>query len=97
MTTFDKDQNNPLENVKIYPANKTHIKIKDKKICLDNCENKPCTYYCPSRVYSWSGTNQEINVDYKRCIECGACPSGCPYDNIKWAFPPAGYGVHYEI
>lgn len=30
-------------------------------------------------------------VDYKRFIECGSCPWGCPYDNIYWESPPGGY------
>ncbi|MEJ6951928.1 ferredoxin family protein [Natronospora cellulosivora (SeqCode)] len=97
MTTFDKDNRDPLKNVMILSAAESHIKIKSKKPCLSNCENKPCTYYCPSRVFSWSGDDQEIKVDYTRCMECGACPWGCPYDNIDWHYPPAGYGVHYEI
>ena len=27
-----------------------------------------------------------IRVLYERCIECGACPYGCPYDNIAHSF-----------
>ncbi len=97
MTTFDKNNKNPLEDVTIKVAKTSHIYIKNDKTCLDDCENKPCTYYCPSRVYSWSGEEQEIKVAYERCVECGACPWGCPYDNIKWEYPPAGYGVCYML
>ena len=97
MSAFDKNKENPLQHVRIKLAEKNHIKIKDKNTCIDNCENKPCTYYCPGRVFSWSGEKQAIKVDYSRCIECGACPWGCPYNNIYWEFPPGGYGVHYEI
>ncbi|AZO93612.1 4Fe-4S ferredoxin [Iocasia frigidifontis] len=95
MGNFIKDNDNPLKYTTIKIAKQSHIHIKEKDPCLSNCENKPCTYYCPTRVFSWS--NKEIKVDYKRCIECGACPWGCPYDNIKWSFPPGGYGVNYEI
>ena len=97
MDTFYKNNENPLKSVIIKIADKSHIYIKNKKTCIDNCENKPCTYYCPSRVYSWSGEKQKINVNYERCIECGACPWGCPYSNIKWEFPPGGYGILYNI
>ncbi|MFW6389589.1 MAG: ferredoxin family protein [Halanaerobiales bacterium] len=97
MSTFDKNNEDPLKNVRIETADKAHISIKDNQVCIDTCENKPCTYYCPSRVFSWSGEKNKIKVDYKRCIECGACPWGCPYDNIYWEFPPGGYGVVYNI
>lgn len=97
MSTFNKNNQNPLNDVIIKTAEKTHIQIINKNTCIDNCENKPCTYYCPSRVFSWSGETQKINIDYERCIECGACPWGCPYDNIFWEFPPGGYGVCYRI
>lgn len=82
----------PYLNINVFP--KSHINIKDQAKCL-TCENKPCTYFCPTRVYSFE--NDSINVDYSRCIECGACPFGCPLDNIDWHFPPGGYGVIYEI
>ena len=97
MTSFKKNQEDPLNYVSIITTENPHIQIKNKEICLDNCENKPCTYYCPGWVCSWSSEEQKIIVQHERCIECGACPWGCPYDNIYWEFPPGGYGVHYEI
>lgn len=77
-------------NIKAY--DNSHIEIKDAAKCL-TCENKPCTFYCPTRVYSWE--KDFININYTRCIECGACPFGCPLDNIAWHYPPGGYGVVY--
>lgn len=93
MSNFNKPPKNPLQYTTIKKASKSHIKIKDEKICL-KCKNKPCTYYCPSRVFSWA--SNKIKVDYERCIECGACPWGCPQNNIKWNFPPGGDGVKYK-
>ena len=93
MSNFNKPQDNPLKHTKIKNAKKSHIKIIDKKVCREKCENKPCTFYCPSRVFYWE--NNKINILYKRCLECGACPHGCPYSNIDWNFPRGGYGVIY--
>lgn len=93
MGNFIKSQTNPLELVKIVPDSKPHIFIKKDSVCTEECENKPCTYYCPSRVYYWE--DGSIKVMYERCIECGACPFGCPYNNIAWENPRGGYGVVY--
>ncbi|SJZ88091.1 ferredoxin family protein [Selenihalanaerobacter shriftii] len=96
MSNFLKDQKSPLDSVEIIADDISHIDIKNKKVCLKKCENKPCTYYCPTRVYSWSGEDTEIKVDYTRCVECLACPQGCPYNNIAWQLPKGGYGVNYQ-
>lgn len=97
MDNFNENNGNPLENTTIKVADKPHISIKNKEKCINNCKNKPCTYYCPSFVYSWSEKKQKIIVSYEKCIECGACPWGCPYNNIIWEFPPGGYGIIYNI
>lgn len=94
MSNFLKSNENPLQSTIIKKADKSHISIRNDDICLNECENKPCTYYCPTRVFFW--TDEEIKIDYGRCIECGACPWGCPYENINWSFPPGGYGVTYK-
>lgn len=96
MGNFLKDNESPLKDVQIKVADTSHIFIRDKGKCQEKCENKPCTYYCPTRVFSWSDENSEIKIDYGRCIECGACPIGCPLKNIEWSYPPGGYGVKYE-
>lgn len=95
MPNFLKDNNSPLDYVHIKVDKKSHIKIKNKETCLQKCENKPCTYYCPTRVFSWNDNQDKIIIDYSRCIECLACPFGCPYDNIDWSFPKGGFGVDY--
>ncbi len=93
MSNFKKSNANPLKNVTIKKDKESHISIEDRNKCLDNCENKPCTYFCPARVFYWE--NNKINILYERCVECGACPWGCPYENIDWSFPRGGYGVLY--
>lgn len=95
MSNFKRSNEDPLTTVEIIKPKESHISIKKKNVCLKKCENKPCTYYCPSRVFSWK--DEEIKVAYERCMECGACPWGCPYDNISWRYPPGGYGVNYKI
>ncbi|MFW6270546.1 MAG: ferredoxin family protein [Bacillota bacterium] len=94
MGNFNKPEENLLKNTTIKKAKKSHIHIKDKEVCLNECENKPCTYYCPTRVFFWE--EKKIKINYGRCVECGACPLGCPYNNIDWSFPPGGYGVKYK-
>ncbi|MCK4257616.1 MAG: 4Fe-4S dicluster domain-containing protein [Halanaerobiales bacterium] len=69
---------------------KSHISIRKDQVCKEKCENKPCTYICPSRVFYWE--DESIKLLYKRCVECGACIWGCPYENIEWHYPRGGYG-----
>ncbi|GAB6098586.1 ferredoxin family protein [Halanaerocella petrolearia] len=96
MANFLKSEEAPLKYVTIKVDDKSHIHIKNPQVCLTECENKPCTYYCPTRVYSWDGETNKIKVNYARCVECMACPYGCPYENIAWQFPEGGYGVNYQ-
>lgn len=87
-------EHDPLNFVAIHPDEQSHISIRKDKVCLEECENKPCTYLCPSRVFYWE--ENSIKVMYKRCVECGACIWGCPYENIDWHFPRGGFGVEYR-
>jgi len=90
-------EGDPLQYVSIDPGPVTHIKIEEHSICRSRCDKKPCTYFCPSRVYSWSSeSGGKIKVDYHRCMECLACLWGCPNNNIKWNYPQKGYGVNYR-
>ncbi|AGB41443.1 ferredoxin-like protein [Halobacteroides halobius DSM 5150] len=97
MGNFLKNNQSPLQYVTIEVDEESHIEIKEKDVCITECENKPCTYYCPTRVYSWDQESNKIKIDYTRCIECMACPYGCPYRNINWHFPRGGYGVNYQL
>jgi ferredoxin like protein len=90
---FKKDCTDPLKLTKINPDSRSHISIKNRAVCLE-CENKPCTYFCPAQVYAWK--NNTVNISYERCLECGACPFGCPQENIYWQFPRGAYGVVYQ-
>ncbi len=89
----DTKPNQKLFTVK--PDSESHITIKESELCQLECEDKPCTYYCPTQVFNWNNTEQIIEIDYERCIECLACPQGCPYNNILWHYPPGDYGVDY--
>ncbi len=89
-----KNEENPLNFVKIVPDDQPHIWILNDNLCLTECDNKPCTYVCPSRVYYWE--DQSIKILHTRCIECGACIWGCPYENINWNYPRGGYGICYQ-
>lgn len=70
------------------------IEIKDQELCLKECDHKSCTYFCPSQVFSW--IREETRVLPERCVECGACVLGCPYNNINWDYPPGGGGIKYR-
>ncbi len=74
----------------------SHIALKNERKCQQECTNKPCTYICPSEVYNWNFNANKVAIDYKRCIECGACVLACPQENIIWVYPRAGYGVTYH-
>lgn len=95
MSNFNKDKDSPLKYVTIKSTNKSHITIKNRDKCLQECANKPCTYLCPSRVFSWA--EKEIKIAYSNCIECLACPWTCPYNNIAWSLPAGGFGIKYSL
>jgi len=80
--------------VEIKPDNASHIKIKNEKICEKKCPSKCCTNYCPTGVFK--AEDKGISIDYTRCVECGACPYGCPSQNIAWEYPRGGFGVVYK-
>jgi len=72
----------------------SHLKIIDPKVCND-CEDKPCTFMCPAKVYRWNG--EMITVSYEGCLECGTCRFCCPPENIEWKYPRGGFGVSYKF
>lgn len=94
MTMPYPDAPDPMEHVTTNPAGFSHIEISSDAVCLDDCKARPCTYICPSQVYSWTGDH--VHVDYERCIECTACSFSCPENNLDWDFPPAGHGVRHR-
>ncbi len=68
------------------------ISLSDPERC-SRCEGV-CLDMCPGAVYVEEKGTLKIR-DY-RCLECGFCRYFCPYDNIKWSYPPGGRGVIYK-
>lgn len=77
----------------IEPAPSSHIALKDPDGC-GRCSQHSCVSFCPGGVYSWQ--EGQLTADYRRCLECLACPFACPHGNIVWQYPPGGYGVTYH-
>lgn len=78
------------------PDSKSHLVIKNPEVCLEECKEKWCTYFCPAGVYEWDEEERRILVGYEGCVECGTCRVGCPYRNIDWRYPRGGFGVTYK-
>lgn len=72
-----------------------HLAIKSQEVC-QQCEHKPCLYFCPVRVYTAQADGQ-IQIGYQACVECGSCRVGCPFANIEWSLPRGGFGVAYKF
>ena len=72
----------------------SHLIIKDETVCA-NCKEKPCTEFCPARVYEYK--DDHIVVGFEGCLECGACRIACPHDNIDWNYPRGGFGVQFRL
>ena len=83
-----------LKKDHIQAAPESHIFIHNQGQCQE-CRQKDSTLYCASQVYPWQGDH--LNVEYQRCIECGACYVGCPQNNIEWNYPQPGFGVTYNF
>lgn len=52
-------------------------------IVTDNCRNclaHPCTSLCPVKAVSI--VNGRSHIDKEKCVRCGRCAEGCPYDAI---------------
>lgn len=86
-------KSDPLRYVEIKPDENSHIGIANPDLCRHDCPDRPCTFICPSQVYSWNG--KELVYEYTRCIECGACILACSR-NVRWDYPAAGYGVSFH-
>ncbi|MDA8234063.1 MAG: 4Fe-4S dicluster domain-containing protein [Clostridia bacterium] len=83
----------PLEFNQHKVDRQSHIAIKDAGLCKKKCTLKPCTYICPSQVYTWQ--NHSLRIDYARCVECGACHAFCQ-ENILLNYPRGGFGVEWR-
>ena len=82
--------------VRILPDATSHLKISLPEVCRTKCSSKPCTRFCPAKVYEWDEGKAAIGIAYEGCLECGTCLYGCPYDNIDWKNPRGGFGVMYK-
>jgi len=78
------------------PDSESHLTVINRDFCVNECDEKPCTFICPARVYEWDEEEEIIKVAYEGCVECGACRYGCP-DNINWSNPRGGYGITYKF
>ena len=74
----------------------THIAIRDDGVCWNKCQNRPCLFICPAKVYEWDESRHKIIVSFENCIECGACRMLCPFGNIDCHWPRGGFGVKYR-
>jgi len=72
-----------------------HLVIRNQDVCLKECRDQPCLYFCPAGVYKLE--EGRIGVAYEGCLECGSCRIGCPHLNIEWRFPTGGYGVRHKF
>lgn len=74
-----------------------HIRIKNARVCLDHCQQKPCTVCCPAGCYTLDETDRVILIT-DGCLECGTCRIICDeYENIDWAWPRGGFGILFKF
>lgn len=88
-------RHDPIRYIKIKVDERSHISQRDAQKC-DACQHRPCLMFCPSQVFEWEAA-QGLSIRYERCVECGACLRACPYTNIAWDYPRAGYGICHEF
>ena len=78
------------------PDRTSHLIVKDPQVCLQHCEEKWCTRFCPAEVYEWEEDVKKLIVAFEGCIECGTCRIGCPVLKIEWLNPRGGFGVVWK-
>lgn len=72
-----------------------HI-IIDHQICQTKCRLQPCLVVCPADLYTLDAENN-IQVDFEGCLECGTCLIACQDDALTWLYPRAGHGVQFRF
>jgi len=72
-----------------------HIVIQ-QEICQEQCQIRYCLHICPAELYSLNKEDQ-VQVDYEGCLECGTCLIACQHEALTWHYPPAGFGVQYRF
>ena len=77
-----------------------HITI-NQEICQAKCQVRYCLHICPANLYTLKKVEaepeDEVQVDYEGCLECGTCLIACSHDALTWRYPEAGYGVQYRF
>lgn len=74
-----------------------HVGVVREEVCLEACETRPCTGVCPAGVFRFRGPSRVVEVEYRRCLECGACLLCCPHDNIFFDYPRSGFGIIHRF
>jgi ferredoxin like protein len=78
-------------------SGRSHVTIKDQKICSDECKTQQCTVCCPAGCYTREGGGQ-IQLTTDGCLECGTCRVICDdHRNIDWEYPRGGYGILFKF
>ena len=72
-----------------------HILINEG-ICRAECEIRYCLHVCPANLYTLS-KQDELQVKYEGCLECGTCLIACANGALTWHYPRAGFGVQYRF
>lgn len=57
------------------------------KIC-DNCDACNAINVCPTKAFKWNENKKTLEVDEKKCIDCGLCatsPESCQVGAIRYA------------
>lgn len=76
--------------------NMQHVAIYNQESCA-KCKEKHCLTICPTGVFKWDClVDSPIVVEYRQCVECGACRLVCQFDNIQFFYPPDGKGVIFR-
>jgi ferredoxin like protein len=72
-----------------------HIVI-DPAICRAECRTPYCLHVCPAGLYTRDAQDQ-VQVNYEGCLECGTCLVACVHQALAWHYPRAGHGVQYRF
>ncbi|MEW5791728.1 MAG: ferredoxin family protein [Pseudomonadota bacterium] len=76
---------------------RSHIRILDPQVCMDDCQGKSCTFCCPAGCYTQDETGKVL-LSTDGCLECGTCRIICnEHRNVLWEYPRGGYGILFKF